>query len=157
MIIIGPDNNVYLVIGDVSIKKSQTKNLLNAPAPDGRGGILRITQDGKPVNKEILGNNYPLNLYYAYGIRNSFGIDFDPVTKKLWDTENGPGFGDEINLVYTGFNSGWNKVQGIWAVLRGGRKGNVTIQPSSLVDFKKEGKYSPPEFIWVYPLLDPLH
>jgi glucose/arabinose dehydrogenase len=40
-----------------------------------------------------------LNRYYVYGIRNSFGIDFDPLTGNLWDTENGPPFGDEINLV----------------------------------------------------------
>ena len=46
----------------------------------------------------------------------SYGIDFDPVTGKLWDTENGPAFGDEINLVRPGFNSGWRKVQGIWNV-----------------------------------------
>ena len=30
-----------------------------------------------------------MNLYYAYGIRNSFGMDFDPVSGLLWDTENG--------------------------------------------------------------------
>ena len=31
-------------------------------------------------------------------------MDFDPVTGNLWDTENGPTFGDEINLVLPGFN-----------------------------------------------------
>ena len=31
----------------------------------------------------------------------------------LWDTENGPGNGDEINLVLPGFNSGWQQVQGL--------------------------------------------
>jgi glucose/arabinose dehydrogenase len=41
--------------------------------------------------------------------RNSFGIDFDPISGKLWDTENGFLFGDEINLVEPGFNSGWAK------------------------------------------------
>ena len=55
-----------------------------------------------------------MNLYYAYGLRNSFGMDFDPLTGNLWDTENGPEYGDEINLVEPGFNSGWNKVQGVW-------------------------------------------
>ena len=30
---------------------------------DGRAGILRITQDGKPVDEGILGASYPLNLY----------------------------------------------------------------------------------------------
>ena len=108
-IMIGPDNNIYIPIGDVRGTNPQAEKL-----PDGRSGILRITQDGKPVGKGILGNKYPLNLYYAYGMRNGFGMDFDPVTKKLWDTENGPSFGDEINLVYPGFNSGWKKIQGIW-------------------------------------------
>ena len=41
-------------------------------------------------------------------------MDFDPVTNKLWDTENGPAYGDEINLVEPGFNSGWESVQGVW-------------------------------------------
>ena len=48
------------------------------------------------------------------GIRNSFGIAWDPITGNLWDTENGPHFGDEINLVELGFNSGWVKIQGVW-------------------------------------------
>ena len=74
---------------------------------DGRAGILVVSQDGKPVGKGILGNSFPLNLYYAYGIRNSFGIDWDPITGYLWDSENGPHFGDELNLVEPGFNSGW--------------------------------------------------
>ena len=76
---------------------------------------FRITQDGLPIpNGSLIGDEYPLNLYYAYGIRNSFGMDFDPLTGNLWDTENGPEYGDEINLVEPGFNSGWNKVQGVW-------------------------------------------
>src|SRR5215216_7099516 len=105
-ITIGPDNNVYLPIGEL-----REEDIQKVSSADGRGGILRVTQTGEVVlgggGQGILGNTYPLNLYYAYGIRNSFGIDFDPVTGKLWDTENGPGFGDEINLVEPGFNSGW--------------------------------------------------
>jgi glucose/arabinose dehydrogenase len=57
------------------------------------------------VAAAFLGRKDPINKYYAYGIWNSFGIDFDPVTGKLWDTENGVVFGDEINLVEPGFNS----------------------------------------------------
>jgi glucose/arabinose dehydrogenase len=62
---------------------------LNGAEPDGTSGILRINQNGKVANPGILGNKFPLNMYYAYGMWNSFGIDFDPVTGKLWDTENG--------------------------------------------------------------------
>ena len=84
----------------------------NGVEPDGRSGILRITQDGQPVGPGILGDSIPLSLYYAYGIRNSFGLAVDPVTSKLWDTENGPGNSDEINLVEPGFNSGWRQLMG---------------------------------------------
>jgi glucose/arabinose dehydrogenase len=117
-IIIGPDNNLYVTIGDVdgSFKgpttETKTQNYKDGVDPDGRGGILRITQDGQPTDG-ILGDSIPLRIYYAYGIRNSFGMDFDPISGNLWDTENGPGNGDEINLVLPGFNSGWQQVQGL--------------------------------------------
>jgi glucose/arabinose dehydrogenase len=96
-----------------------------------------------------------LNLYYAYGIRNSFGIDFDPVGGNLWDTENGPNFGDELNLVKPSFNSGWKKVQGLWTVgpwdpvSESEKKGNLTLDaPHNLVDFNGRGQYSPPKLTW---------
>ena len=53
-------------------------------------------------------------LLYAYGIHNGFGLDFDPVTGYLWDTETGHNiYNDEINLVMPGFNSGFGVVQGM--------------------------------------------
>jgi len=89
-------------------------------------------------------------LYYSYGLRNSFGIDFDPLTGKLWDTENGDDFGDEINLVEPGFNSGWSKVQGTWILDE--EEGMTEAAPlnteNGLVDFEGKGKYSSPEFTW---------
>jgi glucose/arabinose dehydrogenase len=115
---IGTDNNLYIPVGDVDGShkepefETETQNYPDGAEPDGRSGILRITLDGEPVpsGSSIIGDEIPLNLYYAYGIRNSFGIDFDPMTGNLWDTENGPGYGDEINLVEPGFNSGWVQV-----------------------------------------------
>jgi aldose sugar dehydrogenase len=145
---IGPDQNLYVVIGDVEGHLTQSQNIKNGPPPDRTSGILRITQDGKPVGNGILSDTFPLNLYYAYGIRNSFGMDFDPVTGKLWDTENGPGFGDEINLVEQGFNSGWRKVQGIWEVESYFGGSIASTSPNNLIDFNGKGKYSTPEFIW---------
>jgi glucose/arabinose dehydrogenase len=166
-ILIGPDNNIYLTIGEVGYQAGQISNNDDGPPPDGRGGILRVTQQGEAVETGvdggldgIIGDEDPLNKYYAYGIRNSFGIDFDPVTGKLWDSENGPGFGDEINLVEPGFNSGWNRVQGIWEyqleaeeklreIGRNYYGGPVAPdEPNNLVDFDGKGKYSTPEFIW---------
>src|ERR687887_2137063 len=98
-VIIGPadNNNVYVGIGDVGGHRTEAENTADGGAPDGTGGILRVTQDGKPVGENgIIGSKYPVNLYYAYGMRNTFGMDFDPVTGILWDTENGPTYGDEI-------------------------------------------------------------
>jgi glucose/arabinose dehydrogenase len=92
--------------------------------------------------KGILGDEHPLDMYYAYGVRNSFGMDFDPLTGTLWNTENGPNYGDEINLVEPGFNSGWEKVQGM------ARQDSYSLDTNNLVDFGGKGKYSNPEFVW---------
>jgi aldose sugar dehydrogenase len=154
-ITIGPDNNLYIPIGDVDGSfnpnrnvKTLAQNFVNATLLDGRAGILRVDLEGDPVNSHgILGDEFPLNLYYAYGIRNSFGLDFDPVTGNLWDTENGPAFGDEINLVEPGFNSGWISTQGIWNV-DADRQGQKTLNPDNLVTFDRGGNYSTPEFTW---------
>jgi aldose sugar dehydrogenase len=157
-VVIGPDNNVYVVIGDLKAHRTQAQNVANGPPADSTGGILRVTTDGQPIPNSPLGQDTaaPLNLYYAYGIRNSFGIDFDPVSGKLWDTENGPKYGDEINLVEPGFNSGWVQVMGIWTpegAIGKETAGPVNSNPSSnLVDFGGKGKYRAPEFIWFKPV-----
>jgi aldose sugar dehydrogenase len=161
-ITVGPDRLVYLIIGDlqnVDHNKSDNIRLFQnqeriEEEMDGRGGILRIDQDGNSADP-IVGNDYPISLYYAYGIRNGFGIDFDPVTGNLWDTENGASVGDEINLVEPGFNSGWNKIQGVW-IAHGinsslpsseSREAN-TKDREDLLLFEGKGKYSKPEFTW---------
>jgi glucose/arabinose dehydrogenase len=152
-LVVGPDNNLYLTIGNLENIElaenitSKIQNVKNGTEPNGEGGILRITQDGKAVGEGIIGSTYPSNLYYAYGIRNSFGIDFDPITDNLWDTENGPNYGDEINLVKPGFNSGFFKVQGVWENNKG-NIGQVSTNPKDLVDFGGKGEYSSPEFSW---------
>jgi aldose sugar dehydrogenase len=156
------DKNLYVTTGDLQTTKfnqnqtgfdTRAQNIINGTAPDGRAGILRVTQDGEPVGQGLLGNDYPLSLYYAYGIKNSFGIGFDPVTGNLWDTENGPQFGDEINLVEPGFNSGWEKVQGIWK-LNDTREKEGIFNDSDIefIDFDGKGRYSNPEFVWDRPV-----
>ena len=149
VVTVGPDNHVYVVVGNLLASASERfagnsldQNIENGNAPDGRGGILTVTQDGEVVNGEgILGDEHPLDLYYAYGIRNSFGLTFDPISGKLWDTENGGGY-DEINLVEPGFNSGWEKVIGKASLLE-------DFNQDELVDFDGKGKYSDPEFSWI--------
>jgi aldose sugar dehydrogenase len=148
IVTIGPDSNVYVVVGNLLANADERfdgysldQNIINGTPPDGRGGILRVTQDGQTVNGEgILGNEHPLDKYYAYGIRNSFGIAFDPLSGNLWDTENGGRY-DEINLVDPGFNSGWEKVVGKASMQEG-------FDQDDLVDFDGNGQYSDPEFSW---------
>jgi len=109
-VIIGPDKDVYVVIGNIDeyerrYSRIKAQNAKNGTEPDSRAGILHVTHVGKGVEKGILADTYPLNLYFAYGIRNSFGMNFDPVTGNLWDTENRADYGDEINLVEPEFNT----------------------------------------------------
>jgi glucose/arabinose dehydrogenase len=169
------DDNLYLVTGDGGACHSaegcyssvnngflgaQTANKINGSLPVGMGGIIWLTEHGKPVKKNgILGAGKILDFYYAYGIRNSFGMDFDPVSGKLWDTENGPHFGDEINLVNPGFNSGWTKIQGVWPILnstdlqdnattKGHPISAISLSEKALENFGGKGVYRDPEFTW---------
>jgi glucose/arabinose dehydrogenase len=86
-----------------------------------------------------------MHKYYAYGIRNSFGITFDPVAANLWQTENGPDVYDEINVVKPGFNSGWIKVMGPLS-----RNTGVNIA-NELVNYSGS-HYADPVFSWKNPV-----
>jgi len=139
-LVIGPDNNVYVIVGDVGGRMGNIQNIMRGNSPDGTSGILRVTQEGKSVDDGPFGSSVPNILYYAYGIRNSFGFDFDPVTGNLWDSENGGIDKDEINYVYPGFNSGWRKAMGM-ALQRFDAN-------QDLFSFEGKGNYSDPEFVW---------
>jgi glucose/arabinose dehydrogenase len=105
---IGPDGMLYAVIGDLN-RKGMLQNYRTGPEADDTSIIFRVDHEGNAADGILPGD---LGKYYAYGIRNSFGMDFDPMTAKLWITENGPESYDEINLVEPGFNSGWAQVMG---------------------------------------------
>jgi aldose sugar dehydrogenase len=138
-IMIGPDNNLYVSVGDLDGHITSAQNVKGASGLDGSSAILKITQDGQAVGQGMLGESGISKKYYAYGLRNSFGMDFDPVTGKLWDTENGASYGDEINFIEPGFNSGWLQVQGM-------APDNFNIE--DLENFQGKGNYSDPEFVW---------
>jgi len=93
----GPDGALYVVTGDGTVPE-------RAQDPDDPGGkVLRLNPDGTiPADNPIPGS--PV---FALGIRNSFGICFDPVTGDLWETENGPDRFDEVNRIEAGRNYGW--------------------------------------------------
>ena len=94
----GPDGKLYVSVGD-GHDGSRSQD------PNGIGGrILRLNPDGSVPDDNPLG---PGNPTFALGIRNSFGLCFDPETGELWETENGPTEDDEINLIEAGGNYGW--------------------------------------------------
>ena len=53
-----------------------------------------------------------LQKLFAYGLRNSFGMAFDPVSGLLWEQENGDDSFSEVNIAEPGFNSGWIQIMG---------------------------------------------
>lgn len=149
---IGPDGNLYLVMGDLNRIKDPSgdtiaQNLEGTSLPDGRGGVLRITPDGDTVNDGFsLGNSGLLDKYYGYGIRNSFGIGFDSITGYLWDTENGSHYGDEINIIKPGFNSGWRQVLATPSLYKS--MTGEDFDRNKLITFNNKGKYYDPALTW---------
>jgi glucose/arabinose dehydrogenase len=136
----GPDGKLYIIIGDNG-RRGWTQNNLAGPVPDDdfggpapddahlTGVILRLNDDGstpsdnpfhesgEQLGKRIggtLGEQVGANLrrIFAYGVRNSFGMTFDPKKGGLWTTENSGRAFDEINFVERGFNGGWVNVMG---------------------------------------------
>ena len=139
---VGPDGMLYAVIGDLN-RNGMLQNYQEGDKPDDTSVILKVDSSGNGVSPQLSDKNASidanLSRYYAYGIRNSFGIDFDPETGNLWDTENGPSDYDEINIVRPGFNSGWEKIMG--------PIGRTGIDVAELVMFNGS-QYSDPEFSW---------
>jgi plastocyanin len=138
---VGPDNNVYLTIGDIKHYRTEAQNWINGSLPDGSSGILRFTANGDAVDGGLLGDTHPLDKYYAYGVRNPFGLNYDPFTGNIWMTDNGPATNDELNIVGPGFNGGWRKIMGLSSLREG-------FNLTQLEFFNGTGKYYDPIFSW---------
>ncbi|HYT01327.1 MAG TPA: PQQ-dependent sugar dehydrogenase, partial [Candidatus Acidoferrum sp.] len=111
------------------------------------GVIFRVNPvDGSPAkNNPFLSDpNVAMHRYYAYGIRNSFGIAFDPITGNLWETENGEDTYDEINMNKPGFNGGWK-------IIMGPISRSTGVSENDLVNFPRS-HYSDPVFSWLKPV-----
>ena len=138
----GPDGKLYVVIGDLN-HDGQLQNFSGGPAPDNTGVIFRLNDDGSTPSDNPFFSQSDIAKYYAYGVRNSFGLAFDPVINQLWDTENGPDRYDEINLVLPGFNSGWERIMG--------PVGRDPEGTNDLVQFPGS-QYADPKFSWFTPV-----
>jgi glucose/arabinose dehydrogenase len=133
----GPDGKLYVYFGDNG-RRGQMQNLPDGPGPAGNqpddqfggpepdnahlsGVILRLNADGStPTDNpfyragQLRGGEAGANLQkvFAYGVRNGFGLAFDPESGGLWDAQNGDDSFTEINLIEPGSNLGWVQVMG---------------------------------------------
>jgi aldose sugar dehydrogenase len=140
VIAFGPDGKLYVVVGDLG-RRGQLQNLPSGPTATGLGPtvpddqfggpqpdaahfagvVARLNDDGTtPGDNPFvaagarIGGEVGANLQriFSYGLRNTFGLDFDPRSGNLWVQENGEDAFDELNLVTAGQNSGWIQVAG---------------------------------------------
>jgi aldose sugar dehydrogenase len=92
----GPDGKLYVSTGDeASPAKAQSLSSL-------AGKMLRLNPNGSVPRTNPFGSRV-----WAFGLRNTFGFDFDPTTGSLWGPDNGPECNDEINRVVKGGNYAW--------------------------------------------------
>ncbi len=104
----GPDGKLYITTGDATEREL-------APRLDSLAGkTLRLSDDGTvPNDNPFVGQGNARPEIWTYGNRNGQGIDFQPGTNLLFETEHGPsgfdgpGGGDEMNILERGKNYGW--------------------------------------------------
>jgi len=134
---------LFLIVGDNFDKNNFLINGLKERFYD-RGVIFRINLDGEAISSNPF-DDVKLSKYYSYGIRNGYGLAVDPITNQVWDTENGHNDFDEVNLIFPGFNSGWDKIMGPNGM------GQYSSDLSNL-NYIEGSSYSEPEFSWKYSI-----
>ena len=96
------DGYLFFGIGDRG--RMERAQELNRP----NGKVYRIHDDGRvPEDNPFIDVEGALPEIWSYGHRNPQGLDRDPFTGLLWESEHGPRGGDEINRIEKGRNYGW--------------------------------------------------
>lgn len=100
-IVFGRDGMLYMATGgNVGFVAQEPGSL--------RGKVLRLRDDGSaPPDNPFIGRAGYRPEIYSLGHRNSLGLIVHPETGVIWNNENGPNGGDEINIILPGRNYGW--------------------------------------------------
>jgi glucose/arabinose dehydrogenase len=106
----GKDGMVYMTVG-FGDPPVGNPNPAGAPPQDPNnlaGKVLRLRDDGTvPPDNPFVGRAGYRPEIYTMGHRNSLGLAVHPDTGAIWESENGPNGGDEINVLQPGKNYGW--------------------------------------------------
>ena len=103
----GPDGMLYMGIGGPGTGSKISMDRAQGTG-DLAGKILRMRDDGSvPPDNPFVGKTGYKPLIFSLGHRVQLGLAFNPYTNELWETENGPNGGDELNIIKAGRNYGW--------------------------------------------------
>ena len=103
-IVFARDGSLYMTVGGTFDDRAQN--------PNNHGGkVLRLREDGTaPPDNPFVGRTGYKPEIFSMGHRNALGLTINPETGALWENENGPNGGDEVNLILPGRNYGWPTV-----------------------------------------------
>jgi glucose/arabinose dehydrogenase len=97
----GPDGHLYMVVGGANDAIAQRTDTH-------QGKLLRFRDDGSvPPDNPFVGKADVKPEIWSFGHRNMVGLTVHPDTGEIWESENGPQGGDEINIIKKGANYGW--------------------------------------------------
>ena len=103
----GRDGRIIMAIGMPTRHMIGTADDAQNPV-NHAGKVLRLDEDGSaPHDNPFVGREGYRPEIYALGIRNALGLYVHPDTGQIWETENGPMGGDELNIIEAGRNYGW--------------------------------------------------
>ena len=101
------DGKIIMTVGMPTRHMIGTADDAQNPA-NHAGKVLRLNADGSaPHDNPFAGREGYRPEIYALGIRNALGLFVHPDTGRIWETENGPMGGDELNIIEAGRNYGW--------------------------------------------------
>jgi len=107
-LVFGRDGKLYVAIGAPGFNERAGSAAAAQEPGSHLGKILRLNDDGTvPPDNPFVGKKGYKREIFAFGIRNAIGLAVHPETGEIWETENGPQGGDEVNIIRSGLNYGW--------------------------------------------------